>query len=227
MKTKIVEIQNLRFISILLVVYFHFFVRRSHIFPYEGSLSFYPLTYSYMGVQMFFCISGYVIYMSLERTSSISMFLILRSSRIYVPLIIILPIVFFFQKFIPGSPFYEDTSVISFFLSLFMIPPNLVNWIFETNIQWLSLVLWSLKVEIIFYVLAGFLFYRFNKNYFLASLSTLSAIQSLLQISNKFIQNDLLLFMTTSYRRFEFQHFFWFVLGIYLYKYSKIGRAHV
>ena len=61
-------LDGLRGLAILLVIFFHAFVRWPNIVPYGSSYSdFIFFKYGYLGVELFFLISGFVILMSLEK----------------------------------------------------------------------------------------------------------------------------------------------------------------
>ena len=65
-----------RGIAILLVIMFHAYSRWSHLIVYDNDLSQFPVfQYGYLGVQLFFMISGFVILMTLEKCNNILSFI--------------------------------------------------------------------------------------------------------------------------------------------------------
>src|SRR5688572_13967921 len=76
------ELDSLRGIAALCVVLFHF------TFGYDNGLKIleegkFYFTYGYLGVHLFFLISGFVILMTLEKTKSSADFFVSRFSRLY------------------------------------------------------------------------------------------------------------------------------------------------
>ncbi|WP_420839686.1 acyltransferase family protein [Colwellia maritima] len=72
-----------RGIAILFVVFYHLFSRWSEILPYGNSFTNIVFNQGFLGVQLFFLLSGFVILMTLERTKSFSSFLYKRWLRLF------------------------------------------------------------------------------------------------------------------------------------------------
>jgi peptidoglycan/LPS O-acetylase OafA/YrhL len=143
------------------VVLFHFTARRYEIFPYGSLVEGPPWNLGWVGVNLFFIISGYVVSHTLLKSSNAKDFILKRITRIYPALWLILPIVFLGQKYIPYSIFAERSSLPNLLGSLTLIPPSVLNIPNVFYFDWLTLVLWSLKVEMVFYLLCYILFHFF------------------------------------------------------------------
>lgn len=162
--TKHEGIQCLRFLCISWVAFFHFFSHRSHLFPYSGKTENLITDTGWLGVMFFFIISGYVIESSLAKSVNYLSFLGKRALRLYPSIFLILPVVYLVQKHTPRSPFQDTSTVPNLIVSMFLIPPNTLNYSFGTQLSWLTLVLWSLKVEVFFYILISMIhFSRFKQ----------------------------------------------------------------
>lgn len=162
-----------------MVVAFHFFSRWGGYFPFGQSVDNVFFRHLYLGVELFFIISGFVIALTLSRARNLRTFLTNRATRLYPALVMLLPLVFVVQRYIPGSPFISTSTVGNLFSSMTLLPPKLLSKVFGEELNWLTLVLWSLKVEIFFYLLAGFLFFTFRKLSFFIKIHSFGALVSL------------------------------------------------
>jgi peptidoglycan/LPS O-acetylase OafA/YrhL len=79
---RLVELDALRGIAALVVVGFHFTTRYDDIYGHAGALPF-AMPWGHYGVQLFFGISGFVIFMTLRRTRRPLDFVVSRASRLY------------------------------------------------------------------------------------------------------------------------------------------------
>jgi peptidoglycan/LPS O-acetylase OafA/YrhL len=140
----------MRFLAALGVAFFHFNESISYVDnPYRHILKL-----GYVGVPVFFVISGYCIAFSADRSKGCGDFLIRRFFRIYPPylmsLVITLLSIFLFKK-ITGynsvATLPKDSFSVICTLLLLTKPLTRVN-----GINW---VYWTLTLEAIFYVFAG------------------------------------------------------------------------
>ena len=153
------DIQSLRGLSVILIFLFHF----DQVF----------FKYLYVGVDIFFVISGYVITSSIfnsikKNEFDLYLYFLRRIKRIYPGLIFFLiffNIIFFlFFNFNDGEYFEIIFSSISSFLGIsnfyYSLSPNLDY--FDDKLKWLQHT-WSLSNEIQFYILIGVIFYVISK----------------------------------------------------------------
>ena len=173
-KNKVIrsDIQALRALSILVVVFYHAKIVLYDKFLFEAG---------YIGVDIFFVISGYLITQiiyeqSLNKNFNIKLFYFKRFKRIFPALVVslffFLPLVYYFQKpqFIIDSSKQILTSV--FFISNFYFYLTDVSYGDATSLIRPFLHTWSLSIEVQFYSFYPlFLIFinRFNlnkKNYF-------------------------------------------------------------
>ena len=154
-KNKRSDFEFLRGFAVIIVFLFHY---NKQAFPYY-----------FVGVDLFFLISGYVITKSilLKKNFSLFEFYLKRIKRIYPALTIILAI--FFLYYLLYADFdgggYQDTffSTLTTFFGVsnyfYAINPN--YFYFSPEIKFLHHT-WSLSVEIQFYILIGLFLYLFN-----------------------------------------------------------------
>ena len=218
------EIDFLRFLAVFMVVMFHFTARRADILPYGSYVDSAPWSLGWAGVQLFFLISGFVISHTLQKSKNVSEFIIKRVSRIYPSLIVVLPIVYFSQKYIPYSIFQERSTILNLLSSITLIPPSALNLISERQFDWLTLVLWSLKVEIIFYILCALLFMHFGKLRTNLVAKRISIITGTLLIITLNLESNSSNLVSKVIMGFGFDYLHWFVLGMLIYD-RKVNQS--
>ncbi|HWV19790.1 MAG TPA: acyltransferase [Devosia sp.] len=147
-------IDMFRGIAILLVVLFHFTARLPAYALNITENAPWPVFFGWVGVYFFFIISGYCIFMTLERSATVGVFLARRISRIYPAFVAAVLILFVFGlvAYIPSVPEAK----------FHVIPPGLLdvamNLFFIGEIgEWVDGSFWSIAVEVKFYLLVALL----------------------------------------------------------------------
>lgn len=144
------ELDSLRGIAAMAVVCYHFTVAYDN--GHQNILEFQPFRYGYLGVQLFFMISGFVILMTLERSKNLLSFAISRFSRLY-PLYwcsILLTLIFLAFA---GAPDQQKTFPLSQVLANFTMIQGYLK------IKDIDVPYWTLGIELVFYVIMGFIFF--------------------------------------------------------------------
>ena len=112
----------------------------------------------YLGVHLFFMISGFVILLTLEKTSGFAPFMIKRATRLLPPLFVFGTMTFVVVRL--WGPEELHVGVTEYLFSLLIIPPGYVGKLLsQPGWQWLDGAYWSLWVEVKFYVLIGAMYY--------------------------------------------------------------------
>ncbi|WP_166651832.1 acyltransferase family protein [Roseateles toxinivorans] len=138
------ELDALRGIAAMSVVLFHYTTRYQQLFGHtsEPSVS---LPWGHYGVNLFFMISGFVIFMTLDKTRSPMDFVVSRFSRLYPAFWAAVALTFLCTHWLglPGKEVGLDVALLNLFMihGLFGIPD-------------VDAVYWTLQVELIFYALA-------------------------------------------------------------------------
>ncbi len=147
----------------------------------------YVSSFGYMGVELFFVTSGFVILGSLEHQASFTTFINARFKRIYPSLCISVPIMYIVCNLL-NQRFIAPIPVSSLLPSLTLLGPDFLNYLFSTNFIWTTGVLWSLFIEIQFYLISGVIFFKLKKFTFLTKLFvfaiSLQLLKIILSISN-------------------------------------------
>lgn len=147
--TRVGEIDALRGIAALAVMLFHFTTRIEQLYPMGGAASL-DFRHGHLGVNLFFIISGYVIFMTLQRTRRPLDFVISRFSRLFPAYWVAVFVTFAVTHFLglPGKLVTPtDAAANLFMVHAFFGVPHVDG------------VYWTLEVELLFY--AGmFVLYR-------------------------------------------------------------------
>ena len=151
LKKRSIGIDILKAISLISVIIYHFY-------EYKGT---------YIGVILFFVISGYLITEVLyERDDSYFSFIKRRYNKIFPPLIAVLTFTYlafyYFYDYISSKLIYSSLSSLFGVSNLYQISTGMSY--FERSGDLFPLLhTWSLSIEIQFYILFPFLIYLFKK----------------------------------------------------------------
>jgi peptidoglycan/LPS O-acetylase OafA/YrhL len=136
-KVRLQELDSLRGIACLMVFFFHHSIR---FIPDDKHYIFH---FGYLGVQLFFMISGFVIFLTLERSNWLD-FVVHRFTRLYPAYWICVLITFFVMNLSPFSIERIPNFMLYFNLTMFQ------HWF---GIRDLDLAYWTLNLELSFYVI--------------------------------------------------------------------------
>ncbi len=142
-KNRIIELDIFRGIAAISVVLFHYTSRFNIAFETD-TMKGLEFSFGHYGVQLFFIISGFVIFMTLERSKNTIDFIKRRFIRLY-PTFWISMIITFIVTYSAGVVRFERTFT-DLLVNTTMIP-NLLGF------RAIDGVYWSLQVELLFYLL--------------------------------------------------------------------------
>lgn len=203
--TRVGEIDALRGIAALLVVLFHYTTRFDQLFGHAEAPIF-TTPWGHYGVNLFFLISGFVIYMTLERTRSVSDFVVSRFSRLYPAFWAAVPLTWVVVFFLglPG----KEVSIQDMVLNLLMF-----HGLFR--VPHVDSVYWTLEVELLFYALV-LLAFRFGwmKKIHLAIFGLL-ILRTIYFVAEKFFALDLPWIVG---HLLIIKFIPWFAIGIMIYR---------
>src|SRR5262245_34438087 len=138
---RLIEIDSLRGLAALSVVLFHYTTRFAELYgPTERMTVAFP--YGFYGVNLFFIISGFVIFMTLERTRRPMDFVVSRFSRLYPAYWTCVAITFAVTHWL-GLP-YKTVDLLSALANFTMIQGF---W----GVPHVGGVYWTLEVELLLY----------------------------------------------------------------------------
>ena len=164
-------LDGFRALAILSVMFYHYIYswtypadRHGHI-PVTTPLSqFVPFEYGWMGVYLFFGISGFVILMTLERCRSLGDFAVRRFARLWPPLFVAATITTIAMALIGPPDWVVNRN--DYLLSIAIIDP--FNWLsqkFLPGVKWVDGAYWSLWCEVRFYALASVIYLLARRNF--------------------------------------------------------------
>jgi len=142
------ELDAIRGIAALMVVVYHYTARYGEIYGYSIEPVF-SFELGKFGVQLFFIVSGFVIFLTLDKTVHAVDFIVSRLSRLYpaywVAVILTFSVVYFFS--LPGREVEASSALVN--LTMFQ------KWFSVPNVDG---VYWTLAVELSFYLIMYVLF---------------------------------------------------------------------
>lgn len=190
---RIETLDGFRFVAIILVVLYHYYTRwtppryTSNLYPYGNSVYFF--NYGYLGVQLFFVISGFVIAFTLQNTIKFGEFWKKRFIRLFPAMFICSVITFTIVSLLDTNNLFARTHEFkNFLVSLTFIHPEVFNTIFrryDLQLTYINGSYWSLWPEIQFYVLASIVYFINPQKFF----TRFFVITFLLYLLHKFIHN--------------------------------------
>ena len=133
---RLIELDVFRGIAALSVVLFHY-TKRYNITFKTNEMSQFEFSYGHYGVQLFFIISGFVIFMTLERCKNVFVFIKRRFIRLY-PTFWISMIITFIVTSLSGIIRFERTFI-DLVVNITMIP-------YLLGFKHIDGVYWSLEV---------------------------------------------------------------------------------
>lgn len=199
------QVDALRGVAALAVVLFHYTTRFTELYQ-PGYVPLFSVPYGYYGVNLFFIISGFVIFMTLERTTRPMDFVLSRFSRLFPSYWIAIILTFAVTHWLglPGKLVDLGPAMANVFMvhSIFGVPH-------------VDGVYWTLEVEMLFYV-GMFTLFRLgwlDKIHWV--LLAFLALRLLYVIMAKGFGIDL---PWIAYRLLILQYIPWFTLGICIYQ---------
>ncbi len=167
------HLDGLRTVAIFWVALYHYAYfwtsagKGTDLLPYDAVLSRAPLAdVGFLGVYLFFIVSGFVIAMSLTRSKSITQFGLNRAIRLWPTLIICGTITFLVTT--QFGPAELQRSPMEYLISLtFIPPPHVGKAIGVSDLEWLDGAYWSLWTEVRFYAIAALLYFSGRSRFLL------------------------------------------------------------
>lgn len=211
-------LDGMRGLAILMVIVLHYFVQiydvpRSIFYNRHTLLP--NLDY---GVQLFFVISGYVIFMTLEKTPGFFGFMLRRWIRLFPAMLVATLIIAVAARFIPYRP-GGIPRLIDLVPGLSLLGANVISSLSGITTDGLERGFWSIYVEVRFYLMFGVFYYTLGKYKAFYAMAALSAVLlCLIQFAagSVYAERAQSLFG----KMLIGHHLPWFLLGMYIYLYN-------
>ena len=221
---RIQYLDGLRGIAILLVLLYHAYTRWPKIVPYGHDFANFPLfSNGWLGVNLFFMISGFVILMTLDKCKTFSEFLYRRWLRLFPAMLICSLIIFstatFFSERPAGLPVMRDLLP-----GLTFIEPSWLQLMFGSEQGYMEGAFWSLYVEFKFYIIAAILYFWFGRKSHVVILFTLFMTTEIVTLVNRYEYFYIADLIGKVFHQLSFQYFGWFTSGASFYLYASSGN---
>ena len=202
--SRLVEVDALRGLAALAVVFFHLTTRFHEVYPSGDSASF-SFRHGHLGVNLFFIISGFVIFMTLEKTKRPMDFMVSRFSRLYPVywVCVLLTFAITHSLGLPGKlvdPLPAAANALMFH-GLFNVPH-------------VDGVYWTLEVELLFYCGMLLVFSVNGLHRIHQLLMAAFAVRLAYFVTEKYLGFDL---PWTLFRILILKYIAWFAIGISIY----------
>jgi peptidoglycan/LPS O-acetylase OafA/YrhL len=234
---RIVTIDGFRCLAVMAVVVYHYYWRYASPANPENYLSesYSIFRYGYYGVQFFFVISGFIISHTLLSCDHFGDFIFRRLIRL-LPALVVCAVITYVATWFYGGHLYEShRSILNFLPSLTFTPPQLwQQWLNRVDIAYIDDVYWSLSVEMMFYFLAGAIFFL-SRQRFVSTLLLVTATAVLIRIATSPKLHDgmpsfLHPFTDSVYHLYlilNFSYWIYFALGVFFYKVFSEGIERI
>jgi peptidoglycan/LPS O-acetylase OafA/YrhL len=162
------HIDGLRGVAVCLVVIYHAYVRWPQLAPFGDRFGVPPLAQGWVGVELFFLISGFVIFMTLERSGSYIEFALQRWRRLFPAMLVCTCIIVATAPWLPERP-QGAISALNVIPGLTFIDPR---WwaLLRLDVAAIEGAFWSLFVEVQFYAIAGAVYFIAGRTAAIATL---------------------------------------------------------
>jgi peptidoglycan/LPS O-acetylase OafA/YrhL len=228
---RIYHLDGLRGFAILMVVLFHAYARwPDHLSFASDTKSIFLFKYGYLGVQLFFMISGFVIFMSLDKSSGIVDFLKKRWLRLFPAMLMVSVAIYLSASFFFERPAGQP-GLLDLIPGLTFIHPEIVSRAIGIKVLGLEGAFWSLYVEMMFYVFSGVLYFVLGREYILKSIFCACVISTVvvftIDVLGAYI--ELLSNLSSVFGLVGFRHYGWFFIGCFIYEqvHKRVGGADV
>jgi len=217
---RITFLDGFRGLAILLVILYHAYARWSSVLPYGDEFSMFPVfSKGFLGVNLFFLISGFVILMSLEKSKDFFEFLRKRWHRLFAAMLIGTIFIFLTAQFLPERP-TGIPKLSNAIPGLIFIDPSWIKNTFHFDTGVLENSFWSLYVEVKYYFIFGIFFFSFGKNKAIAGIFGCYFIWLILR-TFQYADITTFKFLTSGFETLSFNYFGWFASGSWAYLYFK------
>ncbi|KNC13322.1 acyltransferase [Pantoea sp. RIT-PI-b] len=214
MHARITHLDGMRGLAILLVIGYHAYARWPELLPYVTATQHFPIfNYGWLGVELFFMISGFVIFMTLDKSESYLSFLKKRWLRLFPAMFIASMLLFavggFFPEWSVMTPYVRNLLP-----GLIFTNPETLTQL--TGIEFKSMAgsFWSLYVEAVFYLIIGAVYFTLGRKYCLPALLVPMLLLSASSVL-KSLGHPLLIDIIS---KFGFIHYAWFMVGCLVYE---------
>ena len=211
-------IDGFRGVAILLVVIFHAYVQWPEHYPYGDSYAELPvIKLGWLGVQLFFLISGFVIFMTLDKTETFRMYIYKRWLRLFPAMLIASVLIYSTLPVFHERPDGIPPNILSLLPGLTFTLPSWWSKLAGFDIPLLESAFWSLYVEFKFYVIAGLTYFILGRKFLIPVLVSLFTFWFVVYSLSTVFDFQFLGILKSISNALDLKHFGWFAAGAMFY----------
>lgn len=210
-----------RGIAILLVVLYHAFSRWTELVPYGNDFADFPLfRFGYLGVELFFLISGFVILMTLEKCNSFTEFMYHRWLRLFPAMLVCSLFIYvtaqYFIERPNGIPVAKDLIP-----GMSFIYPYLLGKLTGMEFNNIENSFWSLYVEFKFYIIAAIFYSLWGSKNLVVALFLCFITYFVFKEVKLLTDHKAVYYASAISSYLGFKYFGWFAAGASYYMFVK------
>lgn len=211
-------LDGFRGLAILLVVIYHAYAQWPEHYPYGDNYADIPvIKLGWLGVQLFFLISGFVIFMTLDKTESFRAFIYKRWIRLFPAMLVASLLIYLTLSFFHERPDGIPPNILSIVPGLTFTLPSWWSKLVGFEIPLLESAFWSLYVEFKFYIIAGVTYFFLGRAFLIPVLVTLFVFWLVTFVISTKIDSQYINLLQTISNALSLKHFGWFAAGAVLY----------
>ncbi len=223
LKTRIEYLDGLRGVAILLVLGYHAYARWPDIVPYGATYAGFPIfSLGWIGVELFFLISGFVIFMTLDKTASFRVFVYKRWLRLFPTMLVASILLYLTAPLLSERP-AGSPELLSLLPGLSFIEPEWWRNLLGVDLIPLEGAFWSLYVEVKFYLISGIVYYYLGRKYLAPVLFLAFVFSLIVMLLSAVTSGTLISVFEMISEDFSLEYFGWFCAGamFYLFHHEK------
>jgi peptidoglycan/LPS O-acetylase OafA/YrhL len=194
--------------------------------PFRDQFAIFPIRDFWVGVELFFLISGFVITMTLEKCQSLTEFGKRRWLRLFPAMLVASILILAFDMIVGVGPHAHRTFV-NLVPGLLFIDPSIIHTITGLSIESMDGTFWSLYVEVAFYLVFSILYFRVGLLAAIALIFSLSVLSCAMGYAAHLgLGGGSFGRIAAALDWFGVVHFGWFASGALFYEYFRTKRAY-
>jgi peptidoglycan/LPS O-acetylase OafA/YrhL len=219
-------LDGLRGWAILMVIIWHCYgPTYADYLPFRDQFAIFPIRDFWVGVELFFLVSGFVITMTLERCDSLIQFGTRRWLRLF-PAMLVTSILILAYDMIVGLGPHAQRSFVNLLPGLLFVSPAIIHTLTRFSIEAMDGTFWSLYVEVNFYAIFGALYYSFGLRAAIGLIFGISILACMMEYSASLGFGGILFGrVTAALDWIGLVHFGWFASGAFFFQYFRTQRA--
>jgi peptidoglycan/LPS O-acetylase OafA/YrhL len=222
---RIVFIDGLRGLAILGVLVFHAYVCSPENLPFGDQFGVVPLRLGWVGVELFFLISGFVILMTLENCRDTLDFAVRRWLRLFPAMLIASVLILAFDFYLGIGPLSKRT-IIDAIPGFLFISPSLIHALTGVNLESLDAPFWTLYVEVAFYSIFAAAYFAAGRKAGITLIFGLAVASYSANLIAAFGQGGIYFDkIAKAMDWLGFTQFFWFASGALFYRYFVTKKS--